>query len=169
MILTNMLRIYALPRAFFISTTLILVGSAQEHVCQCPPSGFLHFYFLALASLCLTCSTVSMPFLRLSSFLRCFIMENVGYLKLGFNALQRAFFISTKVYQSLQKCKKNCFNALQRAFFISTLPFGIPCKYWLSRLVFAGYFQNILKTSIFELILVLFTICSYLYLFLILL
>ena len=60
----------ALYRAFFISTLDVSVYAKPElDLCQCPVSGFLHFYRKIVGVDTCSCS-VSMPCIGLSSFLR---------------------------------------------------------------------------------------------------
>ena len=67
----------------------------KSSVCQCPMTGFFHFYH--------------------SSTQRRSMIH-------GVNALWRAFFISTGRIHAAGDNKKWCVNALWRAFFISTCP-----------------------------------------------
>ena len=87
----------ALYRAFFISTKGENDYEDHKFMCQCPVSGFLHFYV----------GTV------------------IGAVLIGgcVNALYRAFFISTTPCGGIPQGYYDCVNALYRAFFISTQQF----------------------------------------------
>ena len=111
--------------------------------CQCPYSGFLHFYqdCGCNATVCVRCvnaliraffisteektmteeeTMVSMPLFGLSSFLRTKHGLRIRE-RLSVNALIRAFFISTKSIPEPGQIQHTRVNALIRAFFISTL------------------------------------------------
>ena len=87
----------ALYRAFFISTRYeVSEVTGKLGVCQCPISGFLHFYPVWTSA-------------------------GWGMTECCVNALYRAFFISTFENSWFQMYADNCVNALYRAFFISTV------------------------------------------------
>ena len=118
----------ALQRATIISTNnaLTLVNSANVSMPYTGLPSFLHSKELANKT---TDTVVSMPYNGLPSFLH------------------------RKAYKEI---KHNCcVNALQRATIISTLPSGNPVFSRVSRLDFAGNYQNILTISVFRPIFVL--------------
>ena len=86
--------------------------------CQCPLSGFLHFY--THSNRCRTHSrmAVSMPFIGLSPFLPGHLLLHSTNL-ICVNALYRAFSISTRSKYDKARCVARV-NALYRAFSIST-------------------------------------------------
>ena len=96
-----------------------LTFEKNEKMCQCPQSGFLHFYILKTKSKQRS-SIVSMPSVGLSSFLP--RRQQRSRRQQGcVNALSRAFFISTDECARGSKAEKKGVNALSRAFFISTV------------------------------------------------
>ena len=103
-------------------------------MCQCPLSGFLHFYGREEVFY-RGCWIVSMPFIGLSPFLL-FIVHHTSPIT-------------------------NRVNALYRAFSISTLPSGNALKWSICRLDFAGNCLTTSKSAYFLLFLCLFTLCSY--------
>ena len=150
----------ALYRAFSISTAGNEAGETIiAAMCQCPLSGFLHFY--------------ANQWVEDSTHACCV------------NALYRAFSISTGIIMKrlinklLCQCplsgflhfylhriggiyyEKYCVNALYRAFSISTLPSGNALKWSICRLDFAGNCLTTSKSAYFLLFLCLFTLCSY--------
>ena len=90
----------ALWRAFFISTDTVFVAAFTNIRCQCPMTGFFHFYGYA---------------------------GMVAGSDRGVNALWRAFFIST-IYNYIRSQADKCVNALWRAFFISTSKPQTPAR-----------------------------------------
>ena len=135
-------RVNALWRAYLISTARKERGISHEHavsmpyirllpflqmaetktsirqiVCQCPTSGFSHFYLAAVAGMHIL-ENVSMPYIGLLPFLprrptKLLIVHN------GVNALHRASPISTE-NGSENDDGNGCVNALHRASPIST-------------------------------------------------
>ena len=103
-------------------------------MCQCPLSGFLHFYGIIMGKYTLTiwCQC------PLSGFLH--------------------FYGSSCIWTIW---RRRCVNALYRAFSISTLPSGNALKWSICRLDFAGNCLTISKSAYFLLFLCLFTLCSY--------
>ena len=87
----------ALWRAFFISTAANAVEQYEEMGwCQCPMTGFFHFYTLTSKSVRYRSMGVSMPYDGLFSFLRIGRYDVAAPVHCGgVNALWRAFFIST--------------------------------------------------------------------------
>ena len=87
-------RFNALPRAFFFSTNITEESKSELMTFQCPTSGFLLFYKYVEPNMYHIVSSVSMPYLGLSSFLQNItrLMKNLPQC---FNALPRAFFFST--------------------------------------------------------------------------
>ena len=75
---------------------------------------------------------------------------------------RRAILISTSLQLLWDALSQNECQCPRRAILISTVPSGNPHKYWLFSPIFASICLNILKSSVFPLFLVLFTICSYL-------
>ena len=98
-----------------------------------PSAGFSHFY--VNNSMTFPLRKVSMPSAGFSHFYVC--KQKYGY--------SMAW---------LCQCPR-------RAFLISTVPSGNPHKYGAPRLIFACICPNILKTTVFQDIFVLFIICSY--------
>ena len=103
----------ALYRAFSISTLPIFVKDEDPDVCQCPLSGFLHFYIL-------------MPHFRIST-LTCV------------NALYRAFSISTLPSGNALKwsiCRLdfagNCLTTSKSAYFLLFLCLFTLCSYFVT-------------------------------------
>ena len=99
---------------------------------------------------------------------------------------KRAFLISTPASRQLASMCSSCVNALnglflflhstktevaavhisvcqrpKRAFLISTVPSETPHKHWISSLIFAGIYLNILKQRGFRPFFGMFTVCSY--------
>ncbi len=68
-------RFNALPRAFFFSTNITEESKSELMTFQCPTSGFLLFYKYVEPNMYHIVSSVSMPYLGLSSFLRWQEME----------------------------------------------------------------------------------------------
>ena len=105
-----------------------------EGVCQCPRRAFL-----------------------ISTAL---IDEEYQITKLG-QCPRRAFLISTvPEVPEAPEVPEMC-QCPRRAFLISTVPSGNPHKHGAPRLIFACICPNILKTTVFQDIFVLFIICSY--------
>ena len=63
-------RVNALWRAFFISTSMFFDFDVRMSVCQCPMTGFFHFYRLSAQGESVFKAHVSMPYDGLFSFLR---------------------------------------------------------------------------------------------------
>ena len=160
-------------------------ASLMMDACQCPLSGFLHFYMAGVTVELKKRHTVSMPFIGLSPFLPPVTKQEKQLLLQCVNALYRAFSISTGIIMKrlinklLCQCplsgflhfylhriggiyyEKYCVNALYRAFSISTLPSGNALKWSICRLDFAGNCLTTSKSAYFLLFLCLFTLCSY--------
>ena len=110
----------ALWRAFFISTFTASRMQSLTGVCQCPMTGFFHFYTFDLVA--------SKPtfYYGVNALWRAFfISTSSGLLQTlviwGVNALWRAFFISTPLFATkIAFYARDGVNALWRAFFIST-------------------------------------------------
>ncbi len=142
----------ALYRAFSISTySRISINWNMAKLCQCPLSGFFHFY-KKKDKMEIIKKGVSMPFIGLFPFLLKLMKHHYSRRIYSVNALYRAFSISTLVWECpncgnrdvsmpfiglfpflLQLNKvKNLYeisvNALYRAFSISTLPSGNALK-----------------------------------------
>ncbi len=86
---------------------------------------------------------------------------NAKTLQDGVNALNGLFSFLPARQKKYMKVGIMC-QRPERAFFISTVPSQSPHKYWLCRLIFAGIYLKILKSSIFGSFSGMFTICSYL-------
>ena len=98
-------------------------SSGAVEWCQCPSSGFSHFYHsISLRRIRIVC--VSMPFFGLLSFLR---MTELN-----------------------AEARKDCVNALLRASFFSTVPSGAPLFTSLPDLIFVSNSQNILIIHFFR-------------------
>ena len=101
---------------------------------QCPSAGFSHFYMIFSVNVELY-ENVSMPFRGLFSFL-----------------------LEKREYYDFRKI---CFNALPRAFLISTYPLKKPLFFKDFRAIFADICQNILAKTLFRGVYDLFIIRSY--------
>ena len=76
------------------------------------------------------------------------------------NALGGLFSFLLRIANGCYENRIEC-QCPRRAFLISTVPSGNPHKYGAPRLIFACICPNILKTTVFQDIFVLFIICSY--------
>ena len=72
-------------------------ASLMMDACQCPLSGFLHFYMAGVTAELKKRHTVSMPFIGLSPFLLPVTKQEKQLLLQCVNALYRAFSISTLI------------------------------------------------------------------------
>ena len=114
-------RVNALLRAFLIST---LSAGAWElfclHMCQCPTSGFSHFYRRPDSGDSEQSSLVSMPYFGLFSFLPLFYCQkSKGALRCQCPTSGFSHFYFTDLSDA--DVDGYCVNALLRAFLISTL------------------------------------------------
>ena len=109
----------ALYRAFSISTKKYFIEDAEYTLCQCPLSGFLHFYTERTVFMSTALSRCQCP---LSGFLHfyAFHRKENDLWKKSVNALYRAFSISTVPHDRRNYHEKVSVNALYRAFSIST-------------------------------------------------
>ncbi len=113
-------------RAFLFSTKMNHYREFVRDMCQCPQSGFPHFYEQRKQETENGNSSVSMPSIGLSSFLQEKIWNLLSSFLMGVNALNRAFLIST-------------------------VPLGNPLFTRLSRPIFVSNSQNILIIHFFSL------------------
>ena len=121
---------------------------AVSDKCQCPTSGFLHFYKISCRNTSgLTC--VSMPCFGLSPFLQPRVeMEELLVVR-GVNALLRAFSISTQSQENGVERKLVSMPCFGLSPFLR-YPSGNPLFMRLPGSIFASNSQNILKTCIFS-------------------
>ena len=116
----------ALYRAFSISTKIRQLKVKFHDVCQCPLSGFLHFYLAKAGKYLDILVKCQCP---LSGFLHFYgIAEGDEFKIICVNALYRAFSISTYYCALRHEEHSNCVNALYRAFSISTAAQAYPGK-----------------------------------------
>ena len=105
--------------AFSISTKIRQLKVKFHDVCQCPLSGFLHFYLAKAGKYLDILVKCQCP---LSGFLHFYgIAEGDEFKIICVNALYRAFSISTYYCALRHEEHSNCVNALYRAFSISTM------------------------------------------------
>ena len=140
----------ALCRASPISTCFLKLSVKTPALCQCPISGFSHFYVILWMGV-LYSAAVSMPYIGLPPFLRHYrlgfreiyicvnalyraspistnISSNYHTALYRVNALYRASPISTHHRRWLYRAGIYCVNALYRASPISTLSLQKPFK-----------------------------------------
>ena len=105
-------------------------SSGAVEWCQCPSSGFSHFYHsISLRRIRIVC--VSMPFFGLLSFLRMTEL-NAEARKDCVNALLRASFFSTLLHQRFEEIQVMC-QCPSSGFFLFYSPLWSPPIYKPSR------------------------------------
>ena len=128
-------------------------------MCQCPLTGFFHFYLKYLLD-------KNYDFACVNALYRAFSISTKGILEKNFSVtvcqcpLSGFLHFYGKIL-TIQNTTLNSVNALYRAFSISTLPSGNALKWSICRLDFADNCLTISKSAYFLLFLCLFTLCSY--------